>query len=591
MESISDKKVPLISVIVPIYNVVEFLDRCIESIVNQSYVKLEILLIDDGSTDGSLAICQAWSTRDNRIRIIHKENSGQAESRNLGMEVCKGDLITFVDADDWIDRYMIEKLYNAMSLHSADISMCEAYTENAEGVLSSYSLQHLGKSVINIQEEKDFLLTVRYTLWSKLYKKSLFLEHNIKEPSIKFEDFAVVPIIYSLAERIACVDEPLYYYRYRESSTVRDVTYIDDRIFALRHLMDEEKRQNLDEEWKEIFFKICTERGLILMRQVYPMLSKRFERFCSDYDLFLKEYFNVGLANVSRNFHNQCKSGTVSERLLGNYNLAVFGSYNLMIIAKTIMNLGLPDFMEEHDSFASLISITSQAASDFYDWDLSHRSPYREKHLIQDITKSFMHKSPCLYKDIDFLLIDFLEERFDIGKLNGSYFTLSDAFSDIKDKLPSDFEIIKRLDACTMELWKESCKLFVNRLKKYMDPKKVVLVRMVLCLKHGKDKDKLENYENIDTILKINDLLNYYYDYFMELMPEAIEVNLDEFVLYTDDSFRHGCYPWHLNADLYWNIHLSILREIKKYDNAAVDEMMDKSREQYRNAKEVINVS
>ena len=575
----------LISVIVPIFNVAEYLDACIESIVNQSYCNLEVLLIDDGSTDGSLGICQEWAKRDTRIRIIHKENSGQAESRNLGVEVCRGDLITFVDADDRIDQLMVEKLYRAMRLHSADISMCEAYTENAEGVFSSYSLQHLEKDIINIQKEKTFLLTVRYTLWSKLYKRSLFLEHNIKEPSIKFEDFAVVPIIYALAERVACVNEPLYYYTYREGSTVRDVAHIDDRIMALKYLMNEEKRQKLDEEWEKIFYKICTERGLILMRQVYPILSKRFERFCSDYDSFLKEYFDVSLTNVSRNFHNQCKSGTVSARLLGNYNLAVFGSYNLMIIAKMIMNLGLSDYIEEHDSFASLISITSRADSAFYDWNLSHKNQYREKHLVQDITKSFMHKSPCLYKDIDFLLIDFLEERFNIGKYNESFFTLSDAFIDIKDKISSDFQVVKRLDDSTMKLWEDSCRLFVDRLKKYIDPRKVVLVRMVLCLMHGQDKDNLKLYEDAETIAKINKLLNHYYDYFLELMPEAIEVKLDEVNLYTDDNYRHGCFPWHLNAEAYWNIHLDILREIKKYDNAAIDELMDKSREQYKNVK------
>ena len=92
----------LISVIVPVYNVEEYLDRCIESIVNQTYKNLEILLIDDGSTDNSYNICDKWAKKDNRIKVVHKENGGVSSARNVGLDVATGDYIGFVDSDDYI---------------------------------------------------------------------------------------------------------------------------------------------------------------------------------------------------------------------------------------------------------------------------------------------------------------------------------------------------------------------------------------------------------------------------------------------------------------------------------------------------------
>lgn len=101
---------PLISVIVPVYNVEKYLDRCVESIVNQTYRNLEIILVDDGSTDSSSAMCDVWASRDARVKVVHKENGGQASARNLGIDSASGVFIGFVDLDDYIDSVMCSKL-------------------------------------------------------------------------------------------------------------------------------------------------------------------------------------------------------------------------------------------------------------------------------------------------------------------------------------------------------------------------------------------------------------------------------------------------------------------------------------------------
>lgn len=565
------ERTPLISVIVPVYNVETYLDKCISSITGQTYDNLEIILVNDGSTDGSGAICESWQKRDRRIKYMARSNAGQAKTRNYALKMCSGGLVTFVDSDDWIDAGMIEKLYAAMERQDADIAMCEAYTENAEGEFSGFSLQRLEEECIWMQKNKEYLLSVRYTFWSKLYKKSLFTEYNIEEPDIKFEDFATVPVLYALSEKIACVDEALYFYRYREQSTVRAVSCIFDRLLALQSLIDLFHRQKLHDGWEEILQRICTERGLILMRQGYPLLAKTFQKFCKEYDALLNRNFHLRLADISPRFHDQCKRGIVNARLLGAYNLAVFGSYNLMIAAKIMMNLGLPDFMENHDCFSGLVSAMSGAPEQFFKWNLAHKNAFREKHIIQDITKTFAHKSPCVYRNIDYYLVDFLEERYDIAEYRGCYFTLSDAFMDIRENIADDYRVIRRCSMEAKQLWERSCLLFIEKLRTYVGGNKVILVRMLLCEKYGTNEEDGQEYGQIDHIRRINAVLNSCYDFFEAHMPEADVVDMSEMAVYTDKNYRHGCYPWHLNKKAYWDLNIRILSKIKCKDSAAID--------------------
>ena len=117
---------PLLSVIVPIYNVENYLDRCVESIVNQTYKNLEIILVDDGSPDNCPRMCDKWAEKDSRIKVVHKENGGLSDARNAGIPLTKGEIISFIDSDDWIEPAAYESLYN------------QAYRETVECVMFSY---------------------------------------------------------------------------------------------------------------------------------------------------------------------------------------------------------------------------------------------------------------------------------------------------------------------------------------------------------------------------------------------------------------------------------------------------------------------
>lgn len=160
-----------ISVIIPVYNTEQYLDKCIESVVNQTYKNLEIILVDDGSTDKSGVICDEWKEKDERIIVIHKENGGVASARNVGLKYVTGDYIAWVDSDDWIERNVYEIIIREMLKYNCDISVIKYTQENSvvnNGVIES--------EPYNNNAALQNLLRYRITpfLWDKIYKSSLF---------------------------------------------------------------------------------------------------------------------------------------------------------------------------------------------------------------------------------------------------------------------------------------------------------------------------------------------------------------------------------------------------------------------------------
>ena len=162
-----------ISIIVPIYNVEQYLDKCIESLVNQTYKNLEIILIDDGSKDNSRKIVNSWTAKDNRIKSIHKKNGGLSDARNAGMKIATGDYIGFVDSDDWINYKMYEVLINNLEKYNADISACainkidEKYFIDEKQVLNENICMFTAEEALENLIDEGIL---KQTLLNKLYK-------------------------------------------------------------------------------------------------------------------------------------------------------------------------------------------------------------------------------------------------------------------------------------------------------------------------------------------------------------------------------------------------------------------------------------
>lgn len=211
----------LISVIIPVYNTEEYLERCLISILNNTYKNLEVILVDDGSTDNSGKICDDYALKDERITVIHKENGGQAIARNLALDKIKGDYIAFIDSDDFVHKNYFEFLLKGITENNADVSVCSFTREmpisdfENQTIPFDFSLVDKKKFFKEMYEEK---WAVNIAPWGKIYKKSLF--DNMRFPEgIPYEDaFLIYKVIFK-GSTIVESDGMMYYYFVNNSST------------------------------------------------------------------------------------------------------------------------------------------------------------------------------------------------------------------------------------------------------------------------------------------------------------------------------------------------------------------------------------
>lgn len=224
---------PKISIIIPVYNVEKYIVKCIESVLNQSYSNLEILLIDDGSLDKSGDICETYGKKNKNVKVFHKENGGLSDARNFGLSKCTGDYVFFLDSDDWINQNTVLKLYLLLKDNKADISECQflkvyyndevrKYNEN-QNKIHTYIFDGIEAS-INLRNYKYN----QVVSWNKLYTKSLF--DDIKFPKGKYheDEFTTYKILYK-CNKIVVTDEKLYYYRQTPNS-IMNATFNEKRL-------------------------------------------------------------------------------------------------------------------------------------------------------------------------------------------------------------------------------------------------------------------------------------------------------------------------------------------------------------------------
>lgn len=235
----------LITIVVPIYNVEEYLNKCIETILCQTYENIEILLIDDGSTDNCGNICDLYAKKDSRVKVIHKENGGLSDARNTGIEAANGKYICFIDSDDYISPIFIETLYNLCKENNTKISQCSfniVYDNNgksgeAEQEVNIYTSEEMVKNLYN----EKYVETV--IVCDKLYDITLF--KNIKFPKGKInEDEAITYKLFYEAESICTTNLKLYFYR-------KNLNSITNSKFTLKNLYYLSVLKERDEFFKE----------------------------------------------------------------------------------------------------------------------------------------------------------------------------------------------------------------------------------------------------------------------------------------------------------------------------------------------------
>lgn len=273
----------LISVIIPVYKVEKYVEKCIQSVINQTYENLQIILVDDGSPDNCGKICDEYAKKDHRIEVIHKSNGGLSDARNKGLEIAKGEYIGFVDSDDYIEADMYEVLYNLLKQYNADVSICNFYTVS-QGKISIKNADNGINEYNRIEILKEILLdkNIQSYAWNKLYKKELFDE--IKYPiGKKYEDIGTTFFLLEKCNKVVVTGKSEYYYINRQDSIVNNVTEttITDYIELIMQRYDyiEENIKELSNYNKDYLKRILktAEQDIKNLNEVGDYTKKKYE--------------------------------------------------------------------------------------------------------------------------------------------------------------------------------------------------------------------------------------------------------------------------------------------------------------------------
>jgi len=213
---------PKISIIIPVYNIEKYLKQCLDSVINQTLREIEIICVNDGSTDNSLQILQEYSRKDDRIKLFSKENGGIGSARNEGLKHVNGEYIGFVDSDDWIELDMYEKLYEKAEANDCDMVICSAHIfDDIEQEFKFdkpyFTLACFDESfddiIFNHEQTAGFLFEINVTPWNKIYRTSLIKDNNITFQKLDFEDNPFFYECFLKSKRVSLVRENLYFYR------------------------------------------------------------------------------------------------------------------------------------------------------------------------------------------------------------------------------------------------------------------------------------------------------------------------------------------------------------------------------------------
>ena len=304
-----------ISVIVPVYNTEKYLERCINSIVNQNFRDIEIIIINDCSEDDSLKIIDKYKNKDKRIKLINKiKNEGLSAARNLGIEIAKGDYILHIDSDDWIEQGYLNDIYEIAQKNNADIIVTDFYIDYDNGKIIYCRDQNIEKTTGKIVLERCFLGEGYICVWNKLIKRDLYIKNNIRHPIniSQGEDLAVTPRLFYFAEKVVKINKAYVHYiqnpkSISNTSNIKKITEVYnaldilEKFFAYKHnYIFERFKLNHLSSW--------------LFKEKYDFKNEEYSRILKEY---LKEAKNL-------------KIKTLKEKIL--YSMSKIVTYKIAFI-------------------------------------------------------------------------------------------------------------------------------------------------------------------------------------------------------------------------------------------------------------------
>lgn len=280
----------LISVIIPVYNVELYLNRCIESVLSQTFTDFELILVDDGSPDNSPKMCDEIAQKDSRVVVVHKKNGGLSSARNAGLDIAKGEYVFFIDSDDWLsDKNVLEKFYNVATKYNSDFIY---------GLLNSSDGQKVNniRFVSKFSDEKLVLLSNPhfFSAWNKLFKRELINNFRFTEGIVN-EDVDMIPLVLQKANQVKCLKEFTYCYFFNPNSITRKA-FSDKRfdIFkAVTHIYKDfvGSEDEIDVLYQNLFgFQIYAVYITILLSKNKIKNLRKFIYFLKDAQY--KDFFN-----------------------------------------------------------------------------------------------------------------------------------------------------------------------------------------------------------------------------------------------------------------------------------------------------------
>lgn len=290
---------PIISIIVPVYNVERYLDECVKSLVGQTYRNLEILLVDDGSPDGCPRMCDAWGETDERIRVIHKPNGGLSDARNAGIDAACGEFIMFVDSDDFIDIATVADLYALHCRTNADVACGGVLKYRAGQTTKIYNEIIESETVVftGIEQLKNMLnFKTECSAWGKLYKCSSIGDRRFLKGRYN-EDVIFLFPIYAACSKVAYTNKRYYYYRDTDGSVTHLLS--DKTMHALQNMLEMEqmaveKRIPVIDEMENYKCRICLELAYAIQRDNarsrFPQQSDHTKRYVRNHLLYMLKH-------------------------------------------------------------------------------------------------------------------------------------------------------------------------------------------------------------------------------------------------------------------------------------------------------------
>lgn len=532
----------LVSIIVPVYNVEAYIEQCLTSLVSQTYNNIEIIVINDGSTDHSGDICEKWRERRDLI-YISKKNEGLGATRNQGIKVARGSYILFVDSDDWLAPNAVASMIACIGQEEKpDVIALSRYYEFNDQTKKGREIRQnewIGvESICSEEQRRMYLLYGFVVTWGKLFRKKFLLENEIWMPSIPHEDNAVFAEIIFRANKVQFCDKPLYYYRVGRTGNI---------LSNYTHFM-------YMPDACENFLKYFITHNILSLH--YPAIKHYVEtRLAWSYEMFCQYKSDISQQrNISEKFKMFYDQYFKNQKFYGEYKFGLLGSFGSRWV---IHSLGVnKEQLVYHCPFSSIIAQMAQGKNNNY--RLYNKNVFRKEKIKNDIEGKLPNMLSDEKEYMDFFFIDFLEERYDVAELvDGNYITLSEAFmdSDIED-----MEIQRIVKAGSEEhfsIWRKKCIELVALLKRKFKYKQIILIKSRLAIKYQVGEENMA-YAGQTDLIKKNEMISKMENFFLELMGNRVQIYAYPDFIYTEKDFRMGMEPQYLGDSFYGKMKAQI---------------------------------